>query len=77
VILTVSDGTQTSTDVLSVTIEDTIPPDVSAEFILVDVEEDEGLFEISYSATDICDPNPSVYALILTPQLVDPEVDLS
>jgi len=75
VILTVSGGTLTATDVLDITIRDTILPEVSAEFIPIDVEEDEGLFEISYSATDICDPDPDTTGIILTPQLFDPEVE--
>ena len=75
VILTVSDGALTATDVLDITIRDTILPEVSAEFIPIDVEEDEGLFEISYSATDICDPDPDTTGIILTPQLIDPEVE--
>jgi len=39
-------------------------PDIYAEFTPIDVEEDEGLFEINYYAIDDYDPNPTVTAVI-------------
>ena len=74
------DDGATDIDTTTLTMEeavDTIPPEVSAEFILIEVEEHEGLFEIDYSATDLCDPDPEIIAVILTPTtLADPELEL-
>jgi parallel beta-helix repeat protein len=66
VFLTVKDedGVIGSNTLTVTVVVDTAPPEVYAEFIPVEVEEDEGLFEISYSATDNCDPNPTVTAVI-------------
>jgi hypothetical protein len=67
-----ADDELTQEEFLSAT--DTIPPEVSAEFIPIEVEEEEGLFEIKYSADDNCDPDPDTAGVILTPQLTEPEV---
>ncbi|TKJ32893.1 MAG: hypothetical protein CEE38_21980 [Planctomycetes bacterium B3_Pla] len=73
--LTVGDGSLTATDVLDIAIQDTLPPEVTAEFVPVEVEENEGLFGINFSANDICDSNPDIVAVILLPELIDPQVE--
>jgi len=73
--LTVSDTVTTiSDDVHIFVLEDTAPPVITAEFIPIDVETDEGKFEISFSAVDNCDPDPEVTAVILLPDLDDPYI---
>jgi photosystem II stability/assembly factor-like uncharacterized protein len=44
--------------------DDTIPPQIYAEFTPIDVEDDEGLFEINYYAIDDYDPDPIVSGVI-------------
>ena len=66
----------------SVTIEDTTGPDVSASLVPVaeDDDDDENLFRVEFSASDVCDANPSVSALlngepVTDGQLVKLEID--
>lgn len=80
VTLTVSDGTDSDSDMATVTVTDVTPPDVSASLVPIDVEEDEGLFRVEFSADDNCDANPAVNALlngepVTNGQLVELEID--
>lgn len=61
--LTDDDGAAAE-DSFIVSVVDTTPPVVYAELIPIHVEEDEGLFEVRFHATDICDPDPKVSARI-------------
>lgn len=54
---------------------DTTPPTVTATFIPIEVEADEGIFRVEFSATDDYDPNPNVSAVLLVPSMVDLEVE--
>ena len=48
---------------------------VTAIFIPIEVEADEGTFRIEFSATDDYDPNPIVSAVLLVPSMVDLAVE--
>ncbi len=52
----VTTGTQ------SVTVVDITAPAVTANLVAVGMEEDEAIFRVTFSATDIADPNPTVTA---------------
>ncbi len=58
------------------TLPDTIPPTLSAEWIPLKVEEDEGEFRLEFSATDTSDPAPQVVGVIVTPSLDGLEIKL-
>jgi len=61
VTLTVSDGEESDTDTASVTIEDATPPVLSGVPGDVTVECDSVPPPASVTATDTCDPNPTIY----------------
>jgi len=54
----VSTGTQ------NVTVVDTTAPAVTVKLVAVGMDEDEALFRVTFSATDIADPNPTVTATL-------------
>jgi len=54
----VTTGTQ------NVTVVDSTPPAVTANLVAVGLDEDEALFKVTFSATDIADPNPTVTATL-------------
>jgi len=63
-----------------VTVVDTTPPSVMAALVPVIDDDDEGLFRVEFSVTDICDENPVVTANIngipvTNGQLVELEID--
>jgi VCBS repeat-containing protein len=78
--LTVHDGKLSDTSEVVITVVDTTtPPEVTADFTPIHVEEDEGTFRVEFSATDICDPDPTVVAIIAVPvpaDLTDWETEL-
>lgn len=51
-------------------------PVVTATLIPIEVEEDEGSFKVSFSASDDYDNYPSVIAVIETPTMINPKVEL-
>ena len=57
---------------------DTTPPTVTASLIPIEVEENEGLFKVEFSATDDCKakPDPAVIAVIEAPILEDSEFEI-
>jgi len=52
-----------------VAVVDTTLPSLSARWVPLKVEEDEGRFRLEFSAIDICDPAPQVKAVVRTPPL--------
>ncbi|MBC8549579.1 MAG: hypothetical protein H8D23_08000 [Candidatus Brocadiales bacterium] len=60
VTLTVSDGTETDTDDVFITVQDTTAPKVRAKL----KKKKKGCFRVEFSATDICDADPTVVALL-------------
>jgi len=48
----------------NVTVVDTTAPVVTAKLVSVGMDEDEALFRVTFSATDIADPNPTVTAML-------------
>jgi hypothetical protein len=83
--LTVDDGNGGSdTDEVMINVQDTTPPDVTAALDPVageggDDEDGDGdgggsTFVVRCSATDACDPNPSITSIIAVPTLADPQV---
>ena len=76
-------GQQETPDIVSqvvtgetvIEVVDTTPPTITATFIPIEVEEEEGTFRIEFSATDDYDPNPIVSAVMLVPSMVDLEVE--
>jgi len=60
---TATDGNGlTTTGTQTVTVVDTTAPAVTAKLVSVGMEEDEAIFRVTFSATDIADPNPTVTA---------------
>jgi len=55
---------------------DTTPPTVTASLIPIEVGENEGLFKVEFSATDGCDPDPTVTAVMEVPSIEDAEIEL-
>ncbi|MFX0051008.1 MAG: right-handed parallel beta-helix repeat-containing protein, partial [Candidatus Hermodarchaeota archaeon] len=75
VINNIIQGEVTSLSIFSVMVSiDTEPPEIIGGFIPLDIDDDGGLFEIFFSATDNFDPSPSVYAVLLLPQIDNPEI---
>jgi len=66
VTLTVSDGELSDSASATVTVIDDTPPSVTASLVPVASgdDDDEGLFIVEFSASDNCDPNPSVSAVL-------------
>lgn len=62
VMLTVSDGIDTDTDDVFITIQDTTSPEVTARLVPVRLSERKGCFRVECSATDSCDTNPTIVA---------------
>ncbi len=52
----------TASDTMFVTVKDTTPPQVTAELVPVELEDDEGSFRVEFSATDIADAQPAIIA---------------
>ncbi len=66
--LTVDDGNgETDTDDVVITIEDTTPPAITANFEQLSGDDEEGRFQVSFSALDTCDPAPQVAAALHSP----------
>ena len=55
--------------------EDIVAPVITADLILLDIDDDEGLFQFIFSASDNFDPFPSIHAVLLLPQLENPEIE--
>ena len=65
VTLTVSDGEYTDTDDIDITVQDTTAPVITADLVCIPGgDDDEGLFEVQFSATDNGDPDPKVKAFL-------------
>jgi len=56
---------ETDEDEVIIVVQDTTSPEVVCELVPIEAEEDEGLFEVQFSAADICDRNPSVEAVMV------------
>ena len=75
--LEVNDGRGGSdSDEVTIAITDSTPPNLSAQWIPLDVEDVEGEFRLDFTAADICDPAVAVNGLIKTPSLDGLKVDL-
>ena len=75
--LEVNDGRGASdSDEVTIAVTDSTPPTLSAQWIPLDVQDDEEKFRLDFSATDICDPAVAVRGIIKTPSLDGLEVDL-
>ncbi len=80
--LVVDDGQADSKDTVDITVEDTTPPGVVASLTLVgngdeEGDDDEGLFQVGFSASDNCDPAPTVTAVLaagVAPNVTEIEV---
>jgi len=78
----VDDRGKSDSDVVTVTVEDTVPPVVTAALVPIgDVEDDEGRFRVEFSARDACDPDPAISTAtlngipMLRGQVVELEID--
>ncbi len=65
--LTVDDGRgETDLDVVTVTVEDTVPPLVNAALVPYgEMEDDEGRFRVEFSCSDACDASPTITSATL------------
>ena len=74
-VLTVNDGNGgTDTDEILITIEDTLPPVITAQWVPLEDKKEE--FRVEFNAVDICAPNPQVIGVIETPSLDGLEFEL-
>lgn len=68
VTLVVNDGELDSDpDTVDITVQDTTPPEVTADLIPTKIKEDKGTCTLVYNVIDICDPNPTVTVVIELP----------
>ncbi len=69
IFLTVDDGNGgTDADEVDVTIEDTLPPVITAQWVPLSHKRNKE-FRVQFSAEDTCDPQPQVIGIIETPSL--------
>ncbi|MBI5149585.1 MAG: hypothetical protein HZA28_02275, partial [Candidatus Omnitrophica bacterium] len=77
IVLTVADGKGgTGTDEVKVTIEDTLPPIITAQWVPLKDKGDEKAFRVEFGAEDICDPQPHVTGVVEMPSPDGLEVKL-
>ena len=77
VTLVVNDGlVDSAPDTVDISVQDTTPPTLSAEWVSLDGEEDEGKFVLEFGASDACDPTPQVIGVVETPNLDGLEIEL-
>lgn len=60
----------------AVTVVDTTPPSLSALWVPLKVEEDEGTFRLEFSVTDVCHATPQVTGAVRTPALGGLKIEL-
>ncbi len=77
VTLVVNDGlVDSAPDTVDISVQDTTPPTLSAQWVPLQVEEDEGKFILQFGATDVCDPAPQVTGIVETPNLDGLDIEL-
>ena len=68
--LVVNDGrVDSDPDIVDITVQDTTAPTISAQWVPLKVEEEEGAFRLEFSASDVCDLTPEVMGVVETPPL--------
>jgi hypothetical protein len=69
-------ATNQNTCSFAVTVVDTTPPSLSARWVPLKVEKDEGTFRLEFSVTDVCHATPQVTGVVRTPALGGLKIEL-